>query len=56
MMGSRPIEQGVLFYNSSLDGLAPADHLLRSIDRQSEADDTDCRAHAESGNDAADKE
>jgi hypothetical protein len=33
MMGSRQIEQGVLFYNFSLDGHVPADHLLRSIDR-----------------------
>jgi hypothetical protein len=56
MMGSRQIEQGVLLYNSSLDRPAPADHLLRSIDRQGGVDDTDCRAHAESGNDAADKE
>jgi hypothetical protein len=41
-MGSRQIEQGVLLYNSSLDGPAPADHfLLRSIDRQGGADDTE---------------
>ena len=33
MMGSRQIEQGVLFYNFSLDTHVPADHLLRSIDR-----------------------
>src|ERR1700683_3713463 len=33
MMGSRQIEQGVLFYNFSLDAHVPADHLLRSIDR-----------------------
>ena len=33
MMGPRQVEQGVLFYNFSLDGHAPADHLLRSIDR-----------------------
>src|ERR1700677_2573136 len=32
MMGSRQIEQGVLFYNFSLDAHVPADHLLRSID------------------------
>ena len=33
MMGPRQVEQGVLFYNFSLDGPVPADHLLRSIDR-----------------------
>src|SRR6476659_7253255 len=33
MMGPRQVEQGVLFYNLSLDGHVPADHLLRSIDR-----------------------
>jgi transposase len=33
MMGSRQIEQGVLFYNFSLDAHVPADHLMRSIDR-----------------------
>ena len=56
-MGSRQIEQGVLLYNSSLDGPAPADHfLLRSIDRQGGLITLNCRAHAESGNDAADKE
>jgi transposase len=33
MMGPRQIEQGVLFYNFSLDAHVPADHLLRSIDR-----------------------
>ena len=33
MMGSRQIEQGVLFYNFSLDARVPSDHLLRSIDR-----------------------
>src|ERR1700729_3038371 len=33
MMGPRQVEQGVLFYNFSLDGHVPADHLLRSIDR-----------------------
>src|ERR1700690_926065 len=33
MMGSRQIEQGLLFYNFSLDAHVPADHLLRSIDR-----------------------
>ncbi len=33
MMGPRQIEQGVLFYNFSLDTHVPADHLLRSIDR-----------------------
>src|SRR5580700_2162827 len=32
MMGPRQVEQGVLFYNFSLDGHVPADHLLRSID------------------------
>ncbi len=33
MMGPRQFEQGVLFYNFSLDANVPADHLLRSIDR-----------------------
>jgi hypothetical protein len=33
MMGSRQIEQGALFYNFSIDGHVPADHLLRAIDR-----------------------
>ncbi len=33
MMGSRQVEQGVLFYNFSLDAHVPFDHLLRSIDR-----------------------
>src|ERR1700733_6404968 len=33
MMGPLQVEQGVLFYNFSLDGHVPADHLLRSIDR-----------------------
>ena len=33
MMGPRQIEQGVLFYNFSLDAHVPADHLLRWIDR-----------------------
>src|SRR6202046_1894861 len=33
MSGPRQVEQGVLFYNFSLDGHVPADHLLRSIDR-----------------------
>jgi transposase len=33
MMGPRQIEQGALFYNFSLDGHVPADHLLRSVDR-----------------------
>jgi transposase len=32
MMGPRQIEQGVLFYNFSLDAHVPTDHLLRSID------------------------
>ena len=33
MMGPRKGEQGALFYEFSLDGHVPADHLLRSIDR-----------------------
>ena len=33
MMGSRQGQQGALFYNSSLDGHVPSDHLVRSIDR-----------------------
>ncbi len=35
MMGPRQVEQGVLFYNFSLDAHVPADHLLRSIDVKS---------------------
>jgi len=44
MMGSRQIEQGVLFYNFSLDAHVPADHLLRSIDRFVELSETALRA------------
>src|SRR3712207_1182222 len=33
MMGPRQVEQGALFYEFSLNGHVPADHLLRSIDR-----------------------
>src|SRR5580698_702461 len=33
MMGSRQVEQAALFYEFSLEGHIPADHLLRSIDR-----------------------
>jgi transposase len=33
MMGPRQVEQDALFYNFSIDGHVPADHLLRSIDR-----------------------
>src|SRR5919106_1581276 len=33
MMGPRQVEQGALFYEFSLDGHVPGDHLLRSIDR-----------------------
>ena len=33
MMGPRQVEQGVLFYNFSLDAHVSGDHLLRSIDR-----------------------
>src|ERR1700688_4357120 len=33
MMGPRQVEQGVLFYNFSLDAHVAGDHLLRSIDR-----------------------
>ena len=33
MMGPRQVEQGALFYNFSLEGHVPADHLLRSVDR-----------------------
>jgi len=32
-MGPRQVEQGDLFYESSVDTHVPADHLLRSIDR-----------------------
>lgn len=33
MMGHRQVEQAALFYEFSLEGHVPADHLLRSIDR-----------------------
>jgi hypothetical protein len=33
MMGERLIEQPALFYEFSLDGHVPQDHLLRAIDR-----------------------
>jgi transposase len=33
MLGPRQVEQGALFYEFSLDGHIPSDHLLRSIDR-----------------------
>ena len=33
MMGPRQVEQGALFYNFSLEGHVPADHMLRSVDR-----------------------
>ena len=33
MMGPKQEAQGSLFYEFSLEGLVPADHLLRSIDR-----------------------
>jgi hypothetical protein len=33
MMGDRQVIQEALFYEFSLEGHVPADHLLRSIDR-----------------------
>src|ERR1700748_1023161 len=33
MMGHRQVEQAALFYEFSLEGHIPGDHLLRSIDR-----------------------
>ena len=33
MMGDRQIDQAALFYEFSLEGHVPADHMLRSIDR-----------------------
>jgi transposase len=33
MMGHRQVEQAALFYEFSLEGHVPSDHLLRSIDR-----------------------
>lgn len=33
MMGHRQVEQAALFFELSLEGHIPADHLLRSIDR-----------------------
>ena len=37
MMGPRQVEQGVLFYNFSLDAHVPADHLLTPGHRSSVA-------------------
>jgi len=31
MMGPRQVEQGLLFYNFSLDAHVPADHLLKTL-------------------------
>jgi len=39
MMGHRQVEQAALFYEFSLEGHVPADHLLRSIDRFVELED-----------------
>ena len=44
MMGPRQVEQGMLFYNFSLDAHVPADHLLRSIDRFVELSELRARA------------
>ena len=33
MMGPRQVEQDALFYEFSLEGHVPGDHLVRSIDR-----------------------
>jgi transposase len=33
MMGARQVEQNALFYEFSVEGHVPADHLLRSVDR-----------------------
>jgi transposase len=33
MMGDRKVDQAALFYEFSLDGHVPADHMLRAIDR-----------------------
>ena len=38
MMGEQRVDQGALFYEFSLDGHVPGDHLLRSIDRFVELD------------------
>ena len=43
MMGERRIEQPALFYEFSLDGHVPQDHLLRAIDRFVDLDGV--RAH-----------
>jgi transposase len=39
MMGERQVEQSALFYEFSLEGHVPADHLLRAIDRFVDLDD-----------------
>jgi transposase len=33
MLGPRQVDQSVLFYEFSLEGHIPADHMLRSVDR-----------------------
>jgi transposase len=43
MMGDRKIDQAALFYEFSLEGHVPADHMLRSIDRFVDLDGV--RAH-----------
>jgi transposase len=43
MMGDRRVDQAALFYEFSLDGHVPADHMLRSIDRFVDLDSV--RAH-----------
>lgn len=43
MMGERRVDQTALFYEFSLEGHVPANHLLRSIDRF--VDLSDLRAH-----------
>jgi transposase len=43
MMGDRRVDQAALFYEFSLDGHVPADHMLRSIDRFVDLDGV--RAH-----------
>ena len=48
MMGPRQVEQGMLFYNFSLDAHVPADHVLRSTRNDTTRWQANCkrRSHA----------
>ena len=42
MMGPRQVAQGALFYEFSIEGHVPGDHLLRRIDRFVDLSDIRC--------------